>query len=91
MKKQIFITQLFVWSKTNPITGNKIYTKVFVKSNGKEKWIEIKGFNPFPFKRESKLYTSKKVFNDWMITQGFEKEFYITDCFADKEKIVIEK
>lgn len=54
-------------------------TNVWIKNNGAEEWIEISGYNPFPFFTSTKFKTSKKVFEDWMIGNGYTKLIHMSE------------
>lgn len=58
--------------QTKWIKDGKI-TNVWIKSTNTEEWIEISGYNPFPFFGSTKFKTTKKVFENWMIENGFKK------------------
>lgn len=58
--------------QTKWIKDGKI-TNVWIKSTNTEEWIEISGYNPFPFFGSTKFKTRKKVFENWMIENGFKK------------------
>lgn len=64
--------------QTKWIKDGKI-TNVWIKSTNIEEWIEISGYNPFPFFGTTKFKTSKNVFETWMKENGFRKITNISD------------
>lgn len=64
--------------QTKWIKDGKI-TNVWIKSTNTEEWIEISGYNPFPFFGTTKFKTSKNVFETWMKENGFRKIIKISD------------
>lgn len=67
--------------QTRWIKDGKI-TNVWIKSDGVTEWVEITGFNPFPFFSSTIFKTTKKVFEDWMTENGFTKIGKITEYFS---------
>lgn len=67
--------------QTKWIKGGKV-TNVWIKSDGVDEWVEISGYNPFPFFGSTKFKTTKKVFEDWMTQNGFIKSCKITEYFS---------
>lgn len=57
------------------------FTNVWVISNSKETYTMITGYNPFPFKKETKLYTSKEIFEKWMLDNGYLRLCHTTQVY----------
>lgn len=54
-------------------------TNVWIKSNKTEEWIEISGYNPFPFFGTTKFKTTKNIFETWMYKNGFKKIINVSE------------
>ena len=76
MRRNIITIKQTKWVK-----GGKV-TNVWIKSNGVEEWVEISGYNPFPFFGSTKFKTTKKVFEGWMIENGFNKIVNFSEYFS---------
>lgn len=63
--------------QTKWIKDGKV-TNVWVKSTNTEEWVEISGYNPFPFYADTKFKTSKKVFENWMKENGYTPIYKVT-------------
>lgn len=71
--------KIYKWkSPEGKITSVLVITDLIGKE--KEK-IRITGYNPFPFFSNTYFHTSRKVFEDWMLKNGYTKLTKETDCF----------
>lgn len=84
MRKNAITIKQTKWTK-----GGKV-TNVWIKSNGIDEWVEISGYNPFPFFGSTKFKTTKKIFEDWMIQNGFVKVAKITEYFSVRTIVTLE-
>lgn len=64
--------------QTKWIKDGKI-TNVWVKSTDAEEWVEISGYNPFPFYGNTKFKTSRQIFENWMLENGYTPIHRITE------------
>ena len=62
--------------------------KVFFhyESNGSKPYVTFSGYNPFPFFADKvsnrRIYTSKYVFNSWMIENGWKQDVTYSNVFS---------
>lgn len=48
--------------------------------------VAVRGYNPFPFITGTGLPSNREIFENWMIENGWNKEYQTTDIFSRVRK-----
>ena len=81
----------YKWVKTNDpkkVVNVWVHNEIEVKQDGcvssVKSYINISGYNTFPFFGSTEFKTTYKVFSEWMKENGYEPMIKMSNVFMDK-------